>query len=62
VCWHKFVIPAFKRLRQENLEFKGGLCYNSKISVSKKKTNKQKTPTIFILSEKVLKCIEEECP
>jgi hypothetical protein len=36
VCWHLPVIPALRRLRQEDFEFKGSLCYKMRLCLKKK--------------------------
>jgi hypothetical protein len=37
MCWHTHVIPAFKRLREEDCKFVASLSYIVSESVSKKK-------------------------
>jgi hypothetical protein len=40
MCWHTHVIPAFKRLREEDCKFVASLSYIVSESVSKKKKKK----------------------
>jgi hypothetical protein len=61
-CWHKLVIPKFRRLRQEGSKFKAKLDY---IARSSNKTNKTKQsfPLVLTISTEISpKQVKRECP